>query len=180
MANFEQAIETVLDHEGGYVNNVNDSGGATNWGLSERFLNDMGALQFDYDHNGYVGPDDIKKISLKDAKWIYKTFWWDHRGYDKVKSNAIATKIFDTAVNVGKLAAVKFAQRALNSYDEHDQLEIDGIMGSKTINALNIIVSDEIFLNLYSQEQLKYYERLVAIKPSNKIFFDGWKKRALS
>jgi lysozyme family protein len=71
MAVFETAIDVVLRHEGGFVNNVHDSGGATNFGISLRFLRDYPG-DGDFDGDGDVDIDDIRKMTLTDAKRVYR------------------------------------------------------------------------------------------------------------
>ena len=53
---FDHCIELVLGHEGGYVDDPNDAGGETNWGISKRAYKDV----------------DIKNLTKEEAKAIYK------------------------------------------------------------------------------------------------------------
>lgn len=53
MSNFDTAIITVLRHEGLFVNDSDDAGGATHYGVSLRWLKSIG----DLDNDGFVDGD---------------------------------------------------------------------------------------------------------------------------
>ena len=55
LTHFDEIIEKVLEHEGGYVNDPNDLGGETNFGITKRFYPDV----------------DIKNLTKEEAKHIY-------------------------------------------------------------------------------------------------------------
>ena len=58
---FDDIIEVVLEHEGGYVHDPKDLGGETNFGIAKRFYPDV----------------DIKNLTKEQAKQIYKKDYWD-------------------------------------------------------------------------------------------------------
>jgi len=80
--NFDIAFDRLMGHEGGYVNNPNDPGGETNWGISKRSYPDV----------------DIKNLTREDAKVIYKRDYWDKIDGDHLPLS-IAFQLFDFAVN---------------------------------------------------------------------------------
>jgi lysozyme family protein len=82
--NFEKAVKFVLDHEGGYVFNPLDPGGETNYGISKRSYPNQ----------------DIKALTIDQAKAIYQKDYWDRMGCDKIASG-LDIVAFDTAVNCG-------------------------------------------------------------------------------
>ena len=84
MADFDRAITFVLAQEGGYVNDPNDPGGETNFGISKRAYPDV----------------DIAGLTAEAAKGIYKRDYWDVLLLDS-RSYADAVAILDTAVNMG-------------------------------------------------------------------------------
>ena len=76
---------------------------------------------------------DIKKLTRIDAIGIYKDLYWEEGQVDKfpVYLQDIA---FDGMVNHGVYGMAKVIQRSLN--DLGNNLKVDGVIGSATLNAL--------------------------------------------
>ena len=108
---FDLAWKKTKKHEGGYVNDKDDSGGATNWGISLRFVKAEG-IELDIDGDGDIDKDDMKALSEVKAKDIYHKYFWLRNKYDEVSNPEIASKLFDMSVNMGARQAHKLAQRA--------------------------------------------------------------------
>lgn len=161
MSNFDKSITIVLQHEGGYVNNAADPGGETKYGITKRTYPDV----------------DIKNLTVDQAKAIYKRDFWAPYKYDAITSDDVATKIFDTAVNVGSKRAFRFAQQAANKFGKG--LGEDGVMGNLSVNAINEIDPKQ-YLEAYRGIQADYYKSLVDAKPSLSVFLRGWLNRAQS
>lgn len=181
MSNFDEAILTVLEHEGGFFNHPSDPGGATNYGISMRFLKQQGLEQeMDIDHDGDLDIDDIRQMDLEKAKELYKRYWWDNYQYNRINSQIIATKIFDLAVNMGGKQAHKLVQRACKSCGI--TLQEDGILGPRTRSAINTLASSNELALLASlrSEAAGFYRSLVAAKPQFQDFINGWLNRAYS
>ena len=183
MSDFNAAIPTVLAHEGGYSNDPADSGGATNFGISLYWLKSLGTLQdshgalvADVNHDGRVDISDIKTLTKDEAVEFYKTLWWDHYHFERIADQDVATKLFDTAVNVGGVTAVKMAQSALECFTP---MTVDGVLGPITVQAINSI-SAEVFLCCFRNVQARRYADIVAADHSKIVFFGGWLKRAAS
>lgn len=159
MSNFEKAIQVVLANEGGYVNHVVDPGGETKYGISKRSY----------------PKEDIKNLTIARAKQIYFDDFWSPYRYNQIVNDAVATKLFDTSVNVGPKRAFRFMQQALNQMGK--SLAADGIMGAKTVEAINA-VDNSVLLNVYRSIQAEYYKGLVAADPKKSVFLKGWLSRA--
>lgn len=84
MAEFDKAFDIVIGEEGGYVNDPNDPGGETKFGISKRSYPDV----------------DIPNLSVDAAKAIYLRDYWYRLHLDS-EPWAIALLLFDTAVNQG-------------------------------------------------------------------------------
>ena len=96
MSNYDEAVYLVLKHEGGYVNNPNDTGGETNFGISKRAYPDL----------------NIAELSVETAQEIYKRDFWDKVKGDKLPEG-LDLMVFDFAVNAGVSRASKVLQNCL-------------------------------------------------------------------
>jgi lysozyme family protein len=179
MSNFDTAIITVLRHEGLFVNDSDDAAGATNYGVSLRWLKSIGDLDNDgfidgdFDHDGDVDVLDIKKIQPNDATKLYRQYWWDKLSYEKIANQLIATKVFDLAINMGRKSAHICLQRAIRAASDIKLLE-DGILGPKSLAAINA-ANVEILLAALRSEAAGFYRSLNKTK-----YIAGWLNRAYS
>jgi lysozyme family protein len=180
MARFEDAIGYVLDNEGGYAEHPSDPGGPTFWGISLRYLKGKGE-KGDIDGDGDIDADDIRELTKAEAIEFYRKDFWNKLKLDALKTQAVACRVFDMAVNIGPRGAVKIAQRAFNGLlegdDKEDRLKVDGKLGPKTRKALDSIDPVEMMdaLRLFHAE---FYRGLVKKNPQLKVFLDGWLRRA--
>lgn len=158
---FNDAVEVILKNEGGFVNNIFDKGGATNWGITK-------AVYEAYKGRS-VSVDEIKNMPRTDAVAIYKKNYWDKVGGDNIKYYATALTLFDQAVNRGVGAVVKQAQSVLG-------LTQDGGMGPQTLAALNAI-PDTSFIPKFLAAAENSYKAIVANNPSQSVFIKGWLNR---
>ncbi len=169
MSTFELSIPTILRHEGGLVNNPNDPGGITNHGVSLRWLKSKG-LAGDIDHDGDVDAADIKLMTVDQASEFYRTFWWNAYSYGTINAQLVATKVFDTAVNMGPKRAHIFAQSIVG-------VPRDGVLGPKSFAEINACPSLK-FLTAFQNLQAQFYRTLVATNPARQEFLKGWLNRA--
>ena len=119
MADLKTAYKKIEAVEGGYCFDPDDSGGETYKGISRRANPNW---------NGWISIDAIKKAHPTTFKGIlkktpelekkvqdlYKDKYWDCFELDDVPNQLVAEQMFDTAVNQGQTAAIKFAQRVLD------------------------------------------------------------------
>ena len=154
MKNFNEIIEKVLEHEGGYVNDPKDLGGETKYGITKRFYPDV----------------DIKNLTIEQATEIYKKDYWDKNKVESLPQN-LWHIYFDMCVNMGKRTAVKVLQRA--AVNKGRDIEVDGGLGPMTIGALKGVELDRV--RAYS---VKFYVDLITAKPEQEKFFLGWFRRA--
>ena len=154
MKNFNEIIEKVLEHEGGYVNDPKDLGGETKYGITKRFYPDV----------------DIKNLTIEQAKEIYKKDYWDKNRVESLPQN-LWHIYFDMCVNMGKRTAVKVLQRA--AVNKGKGIEVDGGLGPMTIGALKGVELDRV-----RAFRVKYYVDLITARPEQEKFFLGWFRRA--
>lgn len=145
--NFEKAFERLIGHEGGYSTDQNDPG---NWTGGKVGIGVFKGTKYGIAANTYPNLD-IKKLTIDQAKSIYKKDWWDKLGADQLHP-AIVYQLWDFAVNAGKSRAVKELQQAIGVTD-------DGIIGPKTIAAVKAKDVNDILL-LLASERLKFYTSL--------------------
>jgi lysozyme family protein len=183
MSYFDKAILTVLKHEGGYVDDPADPGGATNYGVSIRYLKDHGdldgdgLLDGDIDMDGDVDADDIRAMDVEDAKRIYKLGFWDKNKIDNLNDYIIAERYFDMVVNMGPRQAGKIIQRACNYFGKG--LVVDGIAGPATFGAANSLDPEKLLREIRFNHA-KFYLDLVEKRPTLGKFINGWLRRAVS
>lgn len=162
--NFTDAVNKVLEHEGGFVNDPKDSGGATNWGITRAVY----AAWLGRDPVT-VSVDEVRRMPRSEAVAIYKRNYWDAIGGDKINSYSVAYTLFDQAINRGVATAVKQAQKVIGSPQ-------DGKMGPVTINAINRF-SEAEFLSKYLGLSIQAYKDLAENRPKDQKFLQGWLNR---
>ena len=172
-ANFEKALAQTLKNEGvfngktGYVNDKNDNGGETNYGITKAKARECG-------YNGKMCDIPFNKV-----KEIYYNEYWKKSNADNISNFNISFLLFDFAVNTGVKNACKKLQIAINKISG-SKLVIDGIIGQKTINAIDKYINNEhyhFYVNqlekTYIAEILNYYSSLSKFN----IFGKGWINR---
>ncbi len=166
MADFNAAIPIILKHEGGYVNHPSDPGGATNRGiifsLFRRYAPSLG-----------LKPDleSLKNLSEEDAKTISKQDFWDKMKGDLFKDQQVANIVFDAFVNMGP-RALKLLQIELG-------VEIDGVIGKQTLEAVNT-ANPKLVFEGFKDARLFFYRDLAQRKPHMEVFLNGWNNRVNS
>ena len=154
MKSFDEIIEQVLHHEGGYVNDPKDLGGETKYGITKRFYPEL----------------NIKELTIEKAKQIYKQDYWDKNKVESLPQN-LWHIYFDMCVNMGKRTAVKVLQRA--AVNKGRDIEVDGGLGPMTIGALKGVELDRV-----RAFRVKYYVDLITARPEQEKFYLGWFRRA--
>lgn len=141
--NYNFAVTELLKSEGGYTNDPSDSGGATNFGITigdyRRYINKNGT------------PDDVRRMTVAQAKAIYKTKYWDAIDGDKLESG-----VDYTCFDYGVLAGLGRPRACLAKFST--------LTGAKLIDAIN-------------DERTGFLTRLATNRPKDKKFLRGWLTR---
>ncbi len=165
MADIKKYFPHLLKWEGGFVNDPVDTGGATNMGVT---LSTWRQIGHDNDGDGDIDVDDIKKLTQDEAMSVCKQHYWDRWMADTISNQSIAEQLVEWTWGSGKWGIV-VPQRLLGVKD-------DGIVGYKTIQAVNGQNQTEFYQKLVAA-RLKFIDDLVAVKPDQKKFENGWKNR---
>lgn len=119
--NLDDALTLMFGHEGGYVNDPNDPGGPTKFGITQKTL---------AAHRGRkVGAADVQALTLQEAETIYRRSYWSQSGGDLLPSG-IDYLVFDFGVNSGPSKAVKTLQAVVG-------VAQDGGVGEMTADAVD-------------------------------------------
>ena len=144
--------DAILDREGGFVNDPDDPGGATNFGVT---IHTMRRLGLDLDGDGDVDADDVKRISKAQAVAIFVEHYFRKPKIDQLPEVMQAT-VFDMYVNAGA-NAVKILQRLLG--DMRISVAVDGVIGPHTIQATKDALSaaPKHMVDAYGIARRNYY-----------------------
>jgi len=141
---FNKIFEYILLVEGGYSDDKADKGGKTKYGIIE-----VEARKY-----GYQG--DMRNLTKDIAEDIYKNKYYLSNNLDKIKDKRVVLSIADWTINSGNWGTKK-AQQTVNVL-KGDILAVDGVLGEKSIQAINSI-NPEMFLTQYHELQRKFYKQ---------------------
>jgi len=182
---FSEAFNKYFDHlekdEGGYLpgkqaRKIKDPGGATNRGISLRFLLSLGidrgdlAADGDINNDGVIDEKDIVCLTRDQAKILYFKYFFNPL-YDHLKSREIANRMFNFGVNAGKKRAVIIMQATVNEILDAKILKLDGIFGKDTLSAINAMDPGKLY-DRYIVNIEDFYRGL-----KKDQFIDGWLNR---
>ena len=155
MKTVRQLAEEIVAREGGYVNDPDDPGGATNFGVT---IGTMRRLGLDLDGDGDVDVADVKLMSAERAAQIFLDHYYRAPKIDRLPES-VQPPVFDMYVNSGS-AAVKILQRVLQDpYGE--AIAVDGVIGPMTIGAAHRADDlDDALPLFYGVARREWYYRL--------------------
>ncbi len=169
ISNFEKYQKEVFDHEGGFVNDPDDPGGATNKGITLSTFKAFAKKDLGIEPT----LDNLKKLTNEQASVIYKNNYWNKVKGDDINNGSIAYAIYDFNVNAGN-NAITVLQKTLNELGAN--LTVDGKIGSMTIQTINSTGSFSLF-HTYQANRKKYYEKIIKKNSKLKKYKKGWFKR---
>lgn len=172
MATFETYFKNeLLPSEGGWSDVSGDKGLETYCGISRKYnpefagwpIIDAYRKKFGYKYNLIIKDPALEKLVYD----FYKKNYWDALKADSIKSESVAKILVDWKVNGG--LSVKKIQQYL-------KIAADGIVGSKTIEAINKANASDLF-NYIKDLRKAHYNGIVLSDSTQKKFYDGWLKR---
>lgn len=160
MADFEPAVQLVLDHERGLSDNPSDPGGLTNWGISQRSYPSL----------------DIRSLTRDAASKIYEIDFWQPYHYGLIASQSVAGKVFDAGVNLGPIPSIRALQQALGFFLA-GPIVMDGKIGAQTAAMAGEVPEAKLLNEIRARYSTLYHEKAVA-NPKEETFVMGWMRRA--
>lgn len=151
----------ILSFEGGYVNDKNDKGGATNKGVT------LATYQAFFGKS--KTSSDLRKIT--DDEWysIYKSAYWDKCKADMISSQSVANLLVDFAWHSGVSRAAKKIQGIVG-------VKADGIIGDKTVTAINNYPSGQhLLFDLLKTQRVSFINSIATGAQSK--YKRGWLRR---
>lgn len=159
MAKAEILVSFIKSFEGKFVNHPNDKGKATMMGIT------IGTFRTFYGQGKSV--QDLKNMT--DAQWMYifKKGYWDRCKADLIEDQSVANLMVDWTWGSGT-TGIKLAQQVIG-------VSADGIVGPKTIAAINAQDASTLFARLWKRR--KEHFEAIAKKPGQSVFLKGWLRR---
>ena len=166
MAKIEKLLLFIEQWEGGYVNDPNDLGGATNKGVTLKTWQSVG---YDKNGDGKIDEEDLKRITSQDlVTVVLRPYYWNRCQGDRIQSQAIANIFVDWAWLTGVIT-IKFTQKIVG-------VKEDGIVGEQTLRAINEADEKQLFERIKA-ERIAHIEQICKARPANNRFKKGWLNR---
>ena len=173
MISVETIADEIVAREGGYVNDPDDPGGATKFGVT---IGTMKRLAMDLTGDDKITVADVKKLTRGQAKKVFVRDYF-YRPKINILPEVLQASVFDMYVNSGG-NAVKILQRLLR--DMGQSVDVDGAIGPQTASAAEnaAAVAPEHLADAYGIARRNYYYQLADRRSSSRKFarrLDGGK-----
>ena len=160
--NVGDLIGDILRREGGFVNNDDDRGGATNYGITQDTLAQWRGKP--------VSVDDVRNLTRNEASEIYTARYYFQPKFDLIDNDDLAALVVDCGVNHGVSRAARWLQDATND------VVVDGMVGPITIEAVNSRSPGYLYRVILAT-RCRFYGRLITNDPTQATFAAGWANR---
>lgn len=165
MADIKKIVPFILKWEGGFVNDPDDLGGATNKGIT------IATYEHYCKMKGYPKPTIERLKNITNEQWtnILKTLYWDKWLADRIINQSVANILVDWVWASGRYG-IKLPQKLLG-------VKIDGIVGNKTLGAVNEYKDQFELFQMIRSERIEFIDRICVSRPTNNKFKKGWLNR---
>ena len=166
MADFKEAFDKTIGHEGGWNHRASDRGGETYKGIARRYHAESKVWRYiDLAKQSENFPKNINHRRLeKYVEDFYRTEFWNPIKGFLIPDQDIANMVFDVAVNGGVTRASKYFQQILNVLNrrglDYPDLKVDGILGPKSITTLKLYLYRRdrlVFLVFYGAKMVNHW-----------------------
>jgi lysozyme family protein len=180
MQSVTEIADAIVAREGSFVNDRDDPGGATNFGVT---IHTMRRLGLDLDRDGQVTAADVRALTRQQAVGIYVEHYFQ-RPRIAALPPVLHASVFDMYVNAGA-NAVRILQRLLR--DMRIEVGVDGIIGPRTAAAAAAAAQSAPghLADAYGIARRNYYYGLADARPASRKFArrrdggkGGWITRA--
>ncbi|QGX98088.1 peptidoglycan-binding protein [Roseovarius faecimaris] len=180
MQSVAEIAREIVAREGGFVNDPDDPGGATKYGVT---IHTMRRLGLDLDRDGDVDVADVRRLSREHAEEIFIQHYF-HRPRIGTLPEMLQASVFDMYVNAGA-NAVKILQRLLGEMGQ--EVTVDGVIGPQTAGAAAAAAhaAPDHIADAYGIARRNYYFRLADARPASRKYArtrdgrkGGWIRRA--
>ncbi len=164
-------IANVLKREGGFIDDPDDRGGPTHYGVTVEAL-----CEFRREAGGFVPKtvgdirEAIKSLSKDEARAIYQRLYIDKPRFGEIKHPELRALVIDTGVLHGRHRAARWLQSVA-------KVKADGWVGDITLGAVNGRSWRPVYLGLLAR-RYRGFADFVQSKPSQLKFLKGWVNRA--
>ncbi len=165
---FEEFINITLSEEGGFKT-ATKTDRETNRGITDITLNN-----FNKTHKNFNFSKDVNKLTNEETKTIYYLDYYKDRKIKNIDNTLLSFILMDTGIMGNFSKIIKILQKTLND-TQNLNLDIDGLFGDNTVEALNLISNENIdsFIDIFLENRDKYLETTANFKDSK----NGWKNR---
>jgi len=165
MVNINEITDEIIRREGGFVNDADDPGGATNYGVTIGTLKRLG---LDINADGRINTRDVRALSRAQAADIFKKQYFEAPKIGMLPAPLQPT-VYDMYVNSGA-NAVKILQRLLGEFGFSTLA--DGAIGPNTARMAELAIAEapEYLVDAYGIARRNYYYGLADARPTLRKF----------
>lgn len=166
-------------NEGGYVDDKDDAGGATKFGLSLRYAKAVGdrdgdgTAEFDLNKDGSVDSEDIKLLTPEKVRDEFLAEFYRKPNIDKLPAE-IQSFVFDSGVHSGPSRAIMHVQNVINEAG-FGPINVDGVCGPTTQRKAFLAQKEmgPFFVNALIEDRVAFFKRIMENNPSQSKY-GGW------